>query len=209
MPPTRSYIQKSAKELEALFEASKTDLATVKRILAELKHRKTPSAHALRDKVEKHLKATTKQPNDENSTEPPKTAPEPESPSNHIVECKGCRTKIRIPVREESIVYRCPKCQISFEAEYRAGVMEIVFLKDEPQPKKGDEVTIETARIILGVTAAASFADIKVAWRRLSQQYHPDKHQGLPERLKLAAAIEMQRINLAYQLLARESAEEF
>lgn len=209
MPPTRPYIQKSAKELEALFEASKTDSATVKRILAELKHRKTPSAHALRDKVEKHLRATAEHPKDEKSTEPAKAPPEPERPSNHIVECKGCRTKIRIPVREESIIYRCPKCHISFEAEYRAGVMGIVFLKDEPQSTKGEEVTLETARTILGVTAVASFVDIKVAWRRLSQQYHPDKHQGLPERLKQAAAVEMQRINLAYQLLARESAEEF
>lgn len=87
--------------------------------------------------------------------------------------------------------------------------MEIVFLKDEPQSPKGEEVTVETARTILGVTTASSFADIKVAWRRLSQQYHPDKHQGLPERLKQAAALEMQRINMAYQLLARESAEEF
>lgn len=209
MPPTRPYIQKSAKELEALFEVSKTDSATVKRILAELKHRKTPSAHALRDKVEKHLRATAEHPKDDKSTESAKAPPEPERPSNHIVECKGCRTKIRIPVREESIIYRCPKCHISFEAEYRAGVMEIVFLKDEPQPPKREEVTFETARTILGVTAVASFADIKVAWRRLSQQYHPDKHQGLPERLKQAAVVEMQRINLAYQLLARESAEEF
>ena len=87
--------------------------------------------------------------------------------------------------------------------------MEIVFLKDEPQPTKGEEANLETARTILGVASSASFADIKVAWRRLSQQYHPDKHQGLPERLKQAAAIEMQRINLAYQILARESAEEF
>lgn len=209
MPPTRPYIQKSAKELEALFEASKADLVTVKRVLAELKHRKTSSAHALRDKVEKHLKATTGPSEEGRSSEPPKAASQPEKPENHIVECKGCKTKIRIPVKEESLVYRCPKCKISFEAEYRAGVMEIVFLKDEPQPTKGEEVTVETARTILGVAASASFADIKVAWRRLSQQYHPDKHQGLPERLKQAAAIEMQRINLAYQLLARESAEEF
>lgn len=209
MPPTRPYIQKSAKELEALFETSKTDIATIKRILAELKHRKTPSAHALRDKVEKHLMATTGRQEGEKSTKPPKTWPEPEKPVNHIVECKGCRTKIRIPVKEVSIVYRCPKCQISFEAEYMAGLMEIVFLKDEPQPTKGEEVTIEIARTILGVSAVASFADIKAAWRKLSQQYHPDKHQGLPERLKQAAAIEMQRINMAYQLLARESAEEF
>lgn len=209
MPPSRPYIQKSAKELETLFETSKTDLATLKRILAELRHRKTPSALALRDKVEKHLKPTSERQEGEKSTEPPKTAPEPEKPVNHIVECKGCRTKIRIPVKEVSLVYRCPKCQISFEAEYRAGVMEIVFLKDEPQTAKEEQVTLEIARTILGVTAVASFADIKAAWRKMGQQYHPDKQQGLPERLKQAAAIEMQRINQAYQLLARESAEEF
>lgn len=206
MSPTRPFIQKSAKELEILFEESRADLAQVMRILAELKHRKTPSAHALRDKVENHVKSASEQPTDKALH---RKAAKHERPANHIVECKGCSTRIRIPVREESFVYRCPKCQISFEAKYSAGVMEILFLKDKPQPAKEYEVNIETARGILGVNAVASFADIKAAWRRLSQQYHPDKHQGLPERLQQAAAIEMQRINQAYQILARESADEF
>jgi len=38
---------------------------------------------------------------------------------------------------------------------------------------------------------------------------HPDKHQSLPERLIKAAEIEMGRINLAFQILQRASAEEF
>ena len=122
MPPTRPYIQKSAKELEALFEASKSDLATIKRILAELKHRKTPSAHALRDKVEKHIKATAGQSEAEKPTEQPKTPPQPQRPENHIVECKGCQTKIRIPVKEESLVYRCPNRPLKNPAQAGEGI---------------------------------------------------------------------------------------
>jgi len=65
------------------------------------------------------------------------------------------------------------------------------------------------ARSLLGVSAQAGFPDIKAAWRKASQQYHPDKHQGLPERLKQAAELEMQRINEAYRFLERATADDF
>ncbi|BAL23680.1 DnaJ family molecular chaperone [Azoarcus sp. KH32C] len=204
MSRTRPYIQESAKELETLFESVKDDLPKVKRILAELKHRSTPSAVTLREKVERHLKGeakTSKSHGPGRADEPPL----PEQPSHHIVDCKGCNTRIRIPVKEVCVVYRCPNCHLSFEAEYRGGVMEIVFLPAQQE----EHITEDSARSILGVAAGAPFAEIKTAWRRLSQQYHPDKHQGLPERLRRAAEIEMARINRAYQVLARASAEEF
>lgn len=195
MPPKRPYIQKSAKELEALFESVKSDASTLKLILAELKHRSTPSATALRERVEKQLTAFSK--------------PKPEAPSHHIVDCKGCGTKVRIPLKEGSIVYRCPKCKLTFEADYRNGVMEIVFFKEEPAASNQEQMTEELARSVLGVALNATFVEIKSAWRALSQQYHPDKHQSLPERLRKAAEVEMGRINQAYQLLARVSAQDF
>ncbi len=208
MTLTRPYIQKTGKELEALFESSKTDLPTVKRILAELKHRKTASSALLRDKVEKYIKAGNSA-NEQGKTPRPEKHAETEKASHHIVDCKGCDKKIRIPLQEACIVYRCPKCQLSFEAKYRAGVMEIVFLKKVTPPKNQEHITDEVARSILGVSARAPFAEIKAAWRKLSQQYHPDKHQGLPGRLRQAAELEMGRINQAYQLLQRNSAEDF
>jgi curved DNA-binding protein CbpA len=89
------------------------------------------------------------------------------------------------------------------------GVVEIVFLLEESAALDQGLITEETARSILGVPGNAPFSDIKAAWRRLCQQYHPDKHQGLPERLRKAAEVEVGRINEAYRILARVSAEEF
>jgi hypothetical protein len=148
----------------------------------------------------------------QNETDQPTRADkpsEPEKPIHHMLDCKGCGTKIRIPIIEDCIIYRCPKCRLSFEAEYGAGVIEIVFLKEETPTVDQRPITEETARSILGVPVNAPFSEIKAAWRRLSQQYHPDKHQGLPERLRKAAEVEVGLINQAYRILARVSAEEF
>lgn len=208
MPPKRRYIQKSAKELEALFESVKSDAPTLKLILAELKHRSTPSATALRERVEKQLTAFSKpKPEAPPHSPPPHSAPE--APSHYIVDCKGCGTKVRIPVKGGSIVYRCPKCKLTFEADYRNSVMEILFFKEEQAASNQEQMTEGLARSVLGVALNATFVEIKSAWRALSQQYHPDKHQSLPERLRKAAEVEMGRINQAYQLLARVSAQDF
>jgi curved DNA-binding protein CbpA len=65
------------------------------------------------------------------------------------------------------------------------------------------------AREILGVPPSANFDAIKAAWRKASQQYHPDKHEGLPERLRKAAEAEMKRINEAYRFLEASTASDF
>lgn len=70
-------------------------------------------------------------------------------------------------------------------------------------------MTDALAREILGVTASSDFVAIKAAWRKASQQYHPDKHQALPERLRKAAEAEMKRINEAFRFLEGKTAADF
>jgi DnaJ-class molecular chaperone len=82
----------------------------------------------------------------------------------------------------------------------------------EAKPSGEDSVPVMTdalAREILGVTASSDFAAIKAAWRKASQQYHPDKHQALPERLRKAAESEMKRINEAFRFLEGNTAADF
>lgn len=57
----------------------------------------------------------------------------------------------------------------------------------------------------LGVTADASDADIKKAYRKLMSQYHPDKliGQGLPEDMIKAATERSQEIQAAYDLIKK------
>jgi hypothetical protein len=49
----------------------------------------------------------------------------------------------------------------------------------------------------LQVAADASPEDVKAAYRRMAQKFHPDRHQG-----KDAAAAVMARINAAYEILS-------
>jgi PHP family Zn ribbon phosphoesterase len=161
---------------------------------------------SLRDKVERFLQ---KEGSASSGQKPPHKA-SPEQEKQHLVSCKVCDTRMRIPRKEMRISYRCPNCKALFEVAFIGDVIEVTFVKEEASDKQGaDRVTADNAHEILGVTKDASFAEIKASWRRLSQEYHPDKHHGLPERLMKASEKEMERINQAYALLSRHSAKDF
>jgi curved DNA-binding protein CbpA len=51
---------------------------------------------------------------------------------------------------------------------------------------------------VLGVSAGATPEEIKSAYRAAVKSYHPDLVAGLGRKLRLVAAEEIKRINLAY-----------
>lgn len=55
---------------------------------------------------------------------------------------------------------------------------------------------------ILGVKSNASEDEIKKAYRRLANKYHPDKLLGLSDEEKDAAATQLQRVKAAYEVLS-------
>jgi curved DNA-binding protein CbpA len=55
---------------------------------------------------------------------------------------------------------------------------------------------------VLGVKASASDDDIKKAYRRLANKYHPDKLHGLNEDETAQAAQQLQRVKQAYDVLS-------
>lgn len=69
-----------------------------------------------------------------------------------------------------------------------------------PQAKQAPHADeIAWARKILKVKATASADEIKTAWRKLSAEWHPDKHQG--ERAKAKAEAKFKEIQRAADLL--------
>jgi DnaJ like chaperone protein len=68
-----------------------------------------------------------------------------------------------------------------------------------PPPRK----KLEDAYAALGITASASDAEIKRAYRRLMSQNHPDKlaARGLPESMREIAEERTREINTAYDLI--------
>ena len=62
---------------------------------------------------------------------------------------------------------------------------------------------LDDAFTALGLTAGASDADVKGAYRRLVSQNHPDKlaAKGLPESMRNVAEERTREINVAYELI--------
>ncbi len=200
MASNRPHMSLSAVQLQDLFAQNKESENVLKAIVRELKHRTTPSAVALRKKVEIALAILS------GEASPHGTG----LPSHQTINCRNCDTGLRIPVKDGKVTYVCPSCKSDFEVVGAGGVLQVTWIETregstKPEPEMSDAV----ARSLLGVNAQAGFPDIKAAWRKASQQYHPDKHQGLPERLKQAAELEMQRINEAYRFLERVTADDF
>lgn len=62
--------------------------------------------------------------------------------------------------------------------------------------------------VVLGVTAQASLAEVRTAWRKLAAAHHPDKliAAGMPEEFIKAATDKLACINHAYDLLSKQRA---
>jgi hypothetical protein len=61
------------------------------------------------------------------------------------------------------------------------------------------EESLDYAYRVLGVDPAASLNDIRVAYRRLAQMYHPDKVRGLAPEQHAFANRKMAQINVVYE----------
>ena len=55
---------------------------------------------------------------------------------------------------------------------------------------------------VLGVKATASEAEIKLAYKRMSNRYHPDKLLAESDEAKAQAIVQFQRVKEAYEVLS-------
>lgn len=74
-----------------------------------------------------------------------------------------------------------------------------------PNPHQS-RVSENEAYELLGVTAACTEEELKVAYRQKVNYWHPDKFHAaqIPEEMKEMATREMARVNEAYERLKRE-----
>lgn len=71
------------------------------------------------------------------------------------------------------------------------------------QPKKSVDVNAQWAYAVLGLPKNASEEMVKGAYRKLSMQYHPDRHEGESEERIEFYTEKFMHINEAYELLTR------
>ncbi len=90
---------------------------------------------------------------------------------------------------QQNSQYRTNDSQNSKESEYGT--------RNE-SPK---ELTLESARKVLGINAGASQEEVRKAYLELVQKYHPDKVFNLADEYKSIAESRMKEINAAYLLI--------
>jgi hypothetical protein len=202
----RPYIQKTVFELQELHTASQGNPAELKRLLAELSHRKLPKAKALADKVKTSLEALKHSTEKERPKEQPKEPPASSSPTHKIVACQKCEQRLRIELSEGQREQRCPTCKTSFTTSYQDGVLSIVFEGAEPEngtKQNEPPVTLEVAYQLFNADKGTAWEEIELTRRRLLQQYHPDKVAALGPKLRELAESEGKCINVAFDLLRK------
>jgi hypothetical protein len=59
---------------------------------------------------------------------------------------------------------------------------------------------------VIGVPASAAFDEVHAAWRQKLAEYHPDRFMRAGEKIRRLANTETQRLNAAFQAIARERA---
>lgn len=208
----RPHLSKSAKELEALYEAHKLDVKVLRELFAELKRRHSSSAMALRRRVEASLTpsdATAEDAAGHRRDANNRTGASPYTGADRDLNCRSCQKKLRVPIVKERTAYHCPECKADFEVTFDGDVVHVTWIERKVPAPHDEAMTEDLAREILGVESDADFSIIKSAWRKASQQYHSDRHQNLPDRLRKAAEEEMKRINQAFQYLEAATASDF
>ena len=88
------------------------------------------------------------------------------------------------------------------EAFYRIAARAGVKLPDDERPRSATEDNYA----ILGVKIDVSDEELKIAYRALIREHHPDKlvAQGLPPEFVAAATEKMKRINVAYDTICKQ-----
>lgn len=209
MATNRPHFRKTVLQLQEVFDSNRSNVSVLQQLIGELSHRNTTAAQELRRTVEAALAGTADGRAGRDAGTQSEAPREPPRPAQQTIDCRGCRTSLNVPMQEGRASFSCPACKAQFETHLKNGVFQVVWTEVAPKVDEVEEMTGDIARRILGVSRDEGFEAVKAAWRKACQQYHPDKHQGLPERLRQAAEIEMKRINDAYRLLERTTASDF
>lgn len=104
------------------------------------------------------------------------------------------------------------QCQAMFRAQhefqqhqyqsYQRGSSHSHSYQQSAGPRTGD---IQQAYTVLGVSATATQDQVKKAYRRLMNEYHPDKlaAKGLPDEMLKSATEKTTQIQLAYEMIKK------
>jgi DnaJ-domain-containing protein 1 len=117
-----------------------------------------------------------------------------------IIDCPACAAQLRLPASMGKLKVTCPKCRDTFEVRVTPSGRIHVYLRDK-SPRHPED---EDPYVVLQVPRTATIQEIKNAFRKRMQEYHPDRVACLGIHLRALAEEETKRINRAYELLLAE-----
>ena len=117
-----------------------------------------------------------------------------------IIQCPSCKKNIRIWLPLPGKRGKCVACSSYFLVtvdEY--GNLKVE--RDRNNRSNEKDSTINNYFIILGVKPSATPDEVREAYKKKMQEYHPDRVSGLGEKLRKTAEAESKAINEAYSEL--------
>lgn len=176
----RPLMQHGVAELKTLFEKSKNDVRTLKKLEYELQHRQVPRAVALLAEVRAAIPEAT--PSGPLSTQASATAPR----QSGLWEAPRPSASPESPV-VETVSYASATFHRAPAAEKRAAAVP------DAAP-----MSLEVAYKLLGATPGATWESIEMTRRQLVQQAHPEQTKMLTGERSAEALETARRINAAY-----------
>jgi DNA-directed RNA polymerase subunit RPC12/RpoP len=141
---------------------------------------------------------------------------EPDRPDQILTasfSCFRCGGGLRIRLPRAEAAFRCPKCRAEFRAT-KAGDSPLVFVvvpdmsqftsrASDGSPRRKREIPRDVliALSAFGLEEAATFDQVRSAYRELVKGYHPDKVAHLGPDLRRLAEAKTKEINSAYRVL--------
>lgn len=128
--------------------------------------------------------------------------------SSIVLPCPECGVRMRLSSFNDGSVGRCGKCKAPFLVKSDGdGKFWLEAASEQDQFSSEDSSSglseIADALFLLGLEVGATSKEIKNAYRIRMSQYHPDKVQGLGDKIKKIALEETQSLNSAIETLKR------
>lgn len=197
----RPLLQKGIVDLEKMFSESQGDHATLRRLRAELKHRKLARAFMLLKKVEAALMATEEQPGTTSEVPEKSVAPRVEG-TTHPENLKVAKE----PSKEIKLAGVLIPASTHQATERGAAAALLATGPDAgaewvgswPQRRAPISLTLEESYRILEVAPTSSWEVVEQARRTLVERSRPDLIAELSEGQREKAQADAHRVNQAY-----------
>lgn len=117
--------------------------------------------------------------------------------------CARCSASIRLSLPAPAEAIRCPRCRHGYRVSTVSLDPTVVLLLSDSAPARTARKVAPSAFAVLELEPTQDLARVRLAYRRLVGQYHPDKVAGLGSELRRLAESKTRELIRAYESLEK------